>query len=98
LSGRFRGIQQKNSIIYYPELTATVKIAYIKKSTGFQGIPLDSYIPAGIRPEYVGKCKGLHQLIKGAFKDQHITWVNDHITVEYPASEAQKIFNNIDRW
>jgi hypothetical protein len=59
--GRFRGIQQKNSIIYYPELTATVKIAYIKKSTGFRGIPPDSYIPAGFRLEYVGECKGLRK-------------------------------------
>ena len=51
VQGRFHGIQQKNSIIYYPELTATVKIPYIKKSTGFQGIPLDSYIPARFQSE-----------------------------------------------
>jgi hypothetical protein len=47
---------------YYPELTSTVKIPYIKKFTGFQGIPLDSYILAEIWLEYVGECKGLEDL------------------------------------
>jgi hypothetical protein len=42
---------------YYLELTSIVKIPYIKKFTGFRGIPLDSYILA--RLEYVGECKGL---------------------------------------
>jgi len=39
----------------------------------------------------------LHQLIKGTFKDHHVMWVNDYITAEYPASEAQKILDDIDQ-
>jgi hypothetical protein len=35
-SGKFQGI---HSTKYYPELTATVEIPYIKKFIGFQGIP-----------------------------------------------------------
>jgi hypothetical protein len=38
----------------------------------------------------------LHQLIKGAFKDQLVTWVNDYIKAKYPTSEAQKILDSID--
>ncbi|KAF8267178.1 hypothetical protein EI94DRAFT_1701204 [Lactarius quietus] len=37
------------------------------------------------------------QLIKGAFKDHLITWVNNYVKVEYPELEAQKILDDIDQ-
>jgi len=30
----------------------------------------------------------LHQLIKGAFKDHIVSWVNDHLKAEHPTQEA----------
>jgi hypothetical protein len=39
----------------------------------------------------------LHQVIKGAFKDHLVTWVNDYIKAKNPASRAQTILDDIDR-
>src|SRR5882724_8025046 len=33
----------------------------------------------------------LHQLIKGAFKDHIISWLNNHVKAEHPAQEANQI-------
>ncbi|KAH9008916.1 hypothetical protein EDB83DRAFT_2531421 [Lactarius deliciosus] len=38
----------------------------------------------------------LHQL-KGAFRDHLVTWVSDWVKAEYPAKEANRIFDDVDR-
>ena len=39
----------------------------------------------------------LHQLIKGAFKDHLVTWVNDYIKAQYPDKKVKRIMDDIDR-
>lgn len=39
----------------------------------------------------------LHQLIKGAFKDHIVTWVNDYIKATHSDKQAKKILDDIDR-
>jgi Plavaka transposase len=38
----------------------------------------------------------LHQLIKGAFKDHVVTWVNEYIKSQYRDKEANSILDDID--
>jgi hypothetical protein len=64
-----------------------VKIPYIKKSTVFWGIPLDSYILAGIRPEYVGECKGLNIDIMAVLCPSHLIMWEERIPDQLPISE-----------
>jgi hypothetical protein len=39
----------------------------------------------------------LHQLIKGAFKDHFVTWVNSYIKAQHSENEANRIIDDIDQ-
>ncbi|KAH9027218.1 hypothetical protein EDB85DRAFT_1893036 [Lactarius pseudohatsudake] len=60
------------------------------------GLPFTHYFPRADINELLSPDL-LHQLIKGAFKDHLVTWVNEYIEAKYPASQAQKILNDIDQ-
>ncbi|KAH9026129.1 hypothetical protein EDB85DRAFT_1893545 [Lactarius pseudohatsudake] len=60
------------------------------------GLPFTHYFPHANINELLSPDL-LHQLIKGAFKDHLVMWVNEYIEAKYPASQAQKILDDIDR-